>query len=214
MRPIHPLALALALALLVSATAKTTPPPAPATPHADWAPTPDQQKALARPFKSNDWSIQPPRAARHKTHKRPAETQESWSVEQKGKLTGSLVVTASKGAPNPIPPAQDIERVLQIQRTRVEGFDASPVETGTINGHPFARVRWHAKRVPTLEELDGPVFGFLYVTDAASHPVVIVGVGKADSIPTLEAAAQTFQLSNRRPRGPIAKASSDSQVFR
>jgi hypothetical protein len=200
---------ALVLAFLASISRAQNPDPS-----EPWRPAPEQQKDLARPFKSEAWSIQPPKAARHKTHKRPNETQESWSIEQKGKLTGSLVVTTSKSAPNPLPPEQDIERILQLQRTRIEGFDAAPVETGTINGHAFARVRWRGKKVPTLEKLEGPIFGFLYVTDAAPHPVVIAGMGKADSISTLEAAAQTFELPDRRPRGPLAKSSSNSQPSR
>jgi hypothetical protein len=76
-----------------------------------------------------------------------------------------------------------------------DDYVVSPVETGTINGIPFARVYWKGTFTPTGTK----DHGFFYLTGDSSMQISIHGTDSEpyskDTLSVCEAAALTFQKS-------------------
>jgi hypothetical protein len=162
----------------------------------DWKPAADKLAMLGPEHRASGFLIRPPEGARHRITMDEKEVRDLWGLEVDAQTPrGLLIVTVAKNVKNELPPEKDIEIVLNVAKTKYKNLVSNPPELGTINGHWFARVRFRADAAIGLPGFDsGPVFGFLYVTDAGETPVVLHGIGRPDGIELLEASAQTVRI--------------------
>lgn len=159
----------------------------------EWAASEAQLKALGREHAGRGWSIRPPGGARHKHTEDVREARDTWVVGAGNQAQAMLNVTTTKLRRN-VDNEQALQNLLELQKGRVKGLVAGPIETGTIDGKPFARVRYAAESAPLPGFEQGPIYGFFYTTEAGPGPIV-GGMGKADQMDMLEAAAHTTRIN-------------------
>jgi hypothetical protein len=160
----------------------------------EWKPAEAQLQKLDAEFRLDGWGLRPPKGAKRSVREDVQEKRVLWGVSENGPLMGVVAVNRAKGPSEGAPLEQAILGALDLAKQRATNLANNPVESGTINGQPFARARFAADRIGDMQ---GPVYGFMYVTymsDASKTPIVLMGYGKAEAIETLEAAAQTFRL--------------------
>lgn len=160
----------------------------------DWVPTEAQLKALGPEHAGKGWSIRPPAGARHKFTDDLRELRNTWAIgDNKNQALASLTVTTTKLQRN-VGNEEALNAIIEMQKQRIKGLVAGPVETGTIDGKAFARVRFAAESAPIPGFEQGPIYGFFYTTEAGIGPILF-GMGKADQMEMLEAAAHTIKIT-------------------
>ncbi len=158
----------------------------------EWAPDQALLGRLAPEEAFDGLAIRPPTGARTKHAQVGPENRHVWGLEPAGKPAGVVGVTQVQA-----PAGGDMERGLQVVvdrlKTRVTNMQSGAIETGTINGARFVRVRYRADEFPGLPFR--PVYGFVYATQVPDRLVQITGFGDEQTIGLLEASAQTFRVA-------------------
>lgn len=152
-----------------------------------WEPDAARLKRLAAEVNNQTWTIRPPTGYDRHAMDAANESRVVWSRPKEG----SIIVSRAQAAANYGGTDQMLDRYLASLRGKARGLQTTPTERGRIQGKQFVRIRFSAEG---LAGMNGPIYGFVYLTVDGERPLGIMGAGTSVNIEDLEAAALTLHL--------------------
>jgi hypothetical protein len=156
-----------------------------------WDPTPALINNLDTEFKSDGWSIRPPKNMPHRVVNSQNEVRTTWAA-QGGGIVVTKVVTKSGNDGRQADLDAAAKAMAKLLEGRAKNMQTNPTEQGTIHGRRVSRIRYSAEGLPGIS---GRGFGFIYVATEGKTLIAINGFGTTDNILNLEASAQTIDIA-------------------
>jgi hypothetical protein len=157
----------------------------------EWKPTDTQLAHLGEEKRFDRYAIRPPAGTKPDHRQVGREDRHVWAADVEGKSPGIIAVTQTPRAAQG-DPVRELQALVDLMKTRTTNMKSGKVETGTLNGQKFARVRFRADAVPGLRA--SPINGFVFITFVPEGLVQLTGFGTDDTIERTEASAYTFRI--------------------